>query len=707
VGTLKGRWITLIGMVVVATSALTLAAPASAATPVVVSLAFDDNTANQFTLAYQQALQPRGIPATFFVNSGTIGSSKNFMTWSQLGTLAAAGNDIGGKTVHGINLKTTADYQTKVNEVCDDRQALIAHGLDPTTFAYPFGASDQTAKDIVRSCGYGNARSGGGLSPAAAPYAETTPPKDFFATRAYVPSGQTSLANLQALVTNAAANGGGWDQIVVGKVCSKTLDAANYGTCATGAYVELETLSAFLDWVRNAGQAGGAPAGTTFATVASVIRSADTVAPTTTITCDGAPCTTSAYISYTRIALAATDTGSGVSAIRYTTDGTVPNGGSPLYTTPFKVTQTSTVSFRAYDRAGNAGSTRTQAITIDAPPPADTTAPSTQIACDASACGSSPYSLRVSITLTATDTGGSGVDAIYYTTDGTPPTTASTAYAGAFQLTRSAVVRFFSVDRAGNAEQPRSQTVYVNGARTYVAFTWDDGRISQYDVAFKHAFDPQGVHATFYLNSGSIGTAPSMTWADAAAIEAAGSEIGGHTVDHVIVKGLDQTEMTHQICDDRSALQAHGLNPSGFAFPEGAFDAASEATAKNCGYTYARTAGSITLSGPIYAETIPPKDPYAIRAWSTPSARGISLSDLQSLVWNASSHGGGLVPIVGHNVCSETYDPQNYDRCARDSDSIELSTINAFIDWMEQAGEPGGAPGGATLGSVRDAIGPS
>jgi hypothetical protein len=96
---------------------------------------------------------------------------------------------------------------------------------------------------------------------------------------------------------------------------------------------------------------------------------------------------------------------------------------------------------------------------------------------------------------------------------------------------------------------------------------------------------------------------------------------------------------------------------------------------------------------------------YALRAWSTPSGPSMSLPDLQKLVWNASSHGGGLVPIVGHFVCSQTFDASNYDRCTRSPGYIELDTLNAFLDWMQDAGEPGGAPGLATVGDMRSAVG--
>ncbi|HSL10934.1 MAG TPA: chitobiase/beta-hexosaminidase C-terminal domain-containing protein, partial [Actinomycetota bacterium] len=512
---------------------------------------------------------------------------------------------------------------------------------DARTFAYPFGAFDQTAKDIVRSCGYGNARTGGGLSPSGPLFAEPMPPRDFFATRAYVPSGAASLSSLQTLVSNAAG-GGGWAQIVLGKVCSQALDPASYPTCAKGSYIELATLQAFVTWVLKAGQAGGAPAGTTFASVKSAVIAADATAPASTITCEGTTCGSAPYVGHANVALAATDAGSGVSTIRYTTDGTAPTTSSLEYAAPFKVTSTTTIAFRAYDVSGNAEPVRSQNITIDPAPTSDTTAPTTSMSCDGTACGSAAYPSRVSVSLSATDAGGAGVDETYYTLDGSTPTTASTRYGGPFLVTRSSVVTFFSTDRAGNAEQPRSTTVYVNGAPTHVAMTWDDGTISQYELGFKRAFEPHGVHTTFYVNSGTLGRdARYMTWADAAAVEASGSEIGGHTYDHVIVKGLDATSMNHQICDDRAELLAHGLHPTGFAYPEGAFDAAAASAVEGCGYATARTAGSITLGGPIYAETLPPKNAYAIRAWSTPSGPAMTLTDLQALVWNASSRGGG------------------------------------------------------------------
>lgn len=227
-------WVRAVFSVLLAATGVALIAPAaSAATLTAVSLSFDNNTVSEYTLGYQNALQPAGVNGTFYINSGTIGSSAKFMSWSQVSSIAAGGSEIGGKTVDGINL-TTLSAQQQINEICNDRQNIMSHGTTPITFAYPAGASNSTIQSEAQGCGYGNARTAGSLTPSG-PYAETLPPKNWLALRAYAPSGQVTLANLESLVSGAASHGGGWIPIVIQRVCSATLDQANYSTCTSSA----------------------------------------------------------------------------------------------------------------------------------------------------------------------------------------------------------------------------------------------------------------------------------------------------------------------------------------------------------------------------------------------------------------------------------------------------------------------------------------
>src|SRR4249920_4104689 len=91
-----------------------LAPVASAAPGTVVTFTFDNDTASQYTLGYQQALLPHAMSATFFASSGTVGAGPGFMTWAQLVTMQTNGNEIGGRTTHFTDL-TAVPAQTAID----------------------------------------------------------------------------------------------------------------------------------------------------------------------------------------------------------------------------------------------------------------------------------------------------------------------------------------------------------------------------------------------------------------------------------------------------------------------------------------------------------------------------------------------------------------------------------------------------------------
>ncbi len=260
---------------------------------------------------------------------------------------------------------TTKTASQQIAEICNDRQALLSHGLKPAGFAYPGGAFNATIESEVQGCGYGNARTAGSLSPAGPTFAETLPPKNWLALRAYAPTGQISLSGLEALVTGASAHGGGWVPVVIQKVCSQALDPGNYAACTSSSgWADLADLNTFLTWVQKAGQAGGAPAGTAFGAMGATAISADNTAPSTAISCNGAPCATTPYGQAVSVTLSATDTGSGVVAIHYTTDGSTPTLASPVYTGAFSLTSSATVQYRSWDNAGNPEPAKSQSVQI-------------------------------------------------------------------------------------------------------------------------------------------------------------------------------------------------------------------------------------------------------------------------------------------------------------------------------------------------------
>lgn len=226
-------------------------------TTTVVSLTFDDTLADQFQVG--EMLAARGLTATFYINSTRLRRS-GFMTLEQAHALQAQGNEIAGHTLDHVNLPTLSPEEMR-RQICDDRDALLADGFAVTSFAYPFGAENETVREIVASCNYNSARDVGGLvSPsgcATCPYANPIPPVNpyLIRTNASIRS-ETPLETMQLYVTQAEDNGGGWVPLVFHHVCD--------GCSSNGISPAL--LEEFLDWL-----AARATRGTEVATVHHVI----------------------------------------------------------------------------------------------------------------------------------------------------------------------------------------------------------------------------------------------------------------------------------------------------------------------------------------------------------------------------------------------------------------------------------------------------
>jgi hypothetical protein len=112
-----------------------------------------------------------------------------------------------------------------------------------------------------------------------------------------------------------------------------------------------------------------------------------------------------------------------------------------------------TARARQIERGGRLTWSRPSTFRVDA------TAPSTGD--DAEVIGDGWIQVDQTLKLSPTDSGGSGVAATYFTTDGSTPTTTSHQGTSVSLHAGVHVVRYFSVDRAGNAETVQSATTRV------------------------------------------------------------------------------------------------------------------------------------------------------------------------------------------------------------------------------------------------------
>jgi putative cell wall-binding protein/peptidoglycan/xylan/chitin deacetylase (PgdA/CDA1 family) len=226
---------------------------AAAAGNTVVSLTFDDGNADQ--LAAAATMNAKGLQGTFYVISGYIGQP-DYLTRDNLQTLSAAGNEIGGHTVHHLDL-TTLGADDVSREVCNDRANLSSWGYQVTSFAYPFASVNPSVEQAVAACGYNTARGLGDLKtppgtgcPDCA-LSESLPPADPMLTAAADQVDSTwDLAALQSRVTQAA-DVGGWVQLTFHHICASTCD-----TAPENATISASLFDEFTTWLA-AWQAGG------------------------------------------------------------------------------------------------------------------------------------------------------------------------------------------------------------------------------------------------------------------------------------------------------------------------------------------------------------------------------------------------------------------------------------------------------------------
>ena len=257
----------LMAVLLLAFGMVALAAPgaeaATRSTQTVVSLTFDDGDADQMIAAKMMAGDH--MAGTFYIITGAVGDPE-YLTLDNIRQIYASGNEIGGHTVSHVDLTEVSTDEAR-RQICGGRNILEGWGFQPTSFAYPDGATNPAVEQIAHDCGFNSARLDGGLSSAACPGCGTAavtslPPRDPYAiaTPSQVDS-TWSLATLEDTVTKAEKTGG-WVPLVFHHVCEN-------GEACGPLSVDSSILSAFLTWLGDrAGQ------GTVVKTVGEVMGGA-------------------------------------------------------------------------------------------------------------------------------------------------------------------------------------------------------------------------------------------------------------------------------------------------------------------------------------------------------------------------------------------------------------------------------------------------
>lgn len=244
--------------------------------------------------------------------------------------------------------------------------------------------------------------------------------------------------------------------------------------------------------------------------------------------------------------------------------------------------------------------------------------------------------------------------------------------------------------QAGVAEAPQGSPapaqpppIADDAPTVTVSFTFDDTYGPQLDAAA--ILDAHGLRGTFYVNSPELhrGTArvlrdPTtdgpLTIAEVLDMQARGHDIGGHSLGHLSLTSVPESERLREIMGDRAQLLQLGIEARSFAYPYGHVEADDPALgvpvleiARESGYTSARDTNGFDLddcgTGP---ESLPPVEPFLListRSVNEPPDGAESRTPpdtAQTLLgWidRAATCGGGWLPLVFHHLHADCLGP--------------------------------------------------
>jgi peptidoglycan/xylan/chitin deacetylase (PgdA/CDA1 family) len=253
--------------------------------------------------------------------------------------------------------------------------------------------------------------------------------------------------------------------------------------------------------------AGNVSSSSTSVVIDNTVR--DRAPPVTTLLCDGGACRTGWYTQPISVSLSVSDSGMGIGAVRYTIDGTVPDGtNGTSYSVPFMVPTDTIVRFRAYDAAGDGEIVHSVALWFDL------VVPEVTMTCNGAACAAW-YNKAVTVTLGAA--AGSSGAAISYTLDGSDPALTGLPYASPFTLPAGGTVRATAVSGAGLVSAPFTQVIGYDVSpptNVQVSLPTDGAPVTGiYRIYSSPPADNVGVtRVRFFLDGKQLGTQIKAPW---------------------------------------------------------------------------------------------------------------------------------------------------------------------------------------------------
>ncbi|MFZ4057531.1 MAG: starch-binding protein [Ferruginibacter sp.] len=186
--------------------------------------------------------------------------------------------------------------------------------------------------------------------------------------------------------------------------------------------------------------------------------------------------------------------------IYYTTDGSMPTTGSTVYSAAFSVSTTTVVRAIAVDAAGKVSELQAERYTFILPPPTLTVTPA-----------SGNYYNPLSVTMTASGT--TAPYTIYYTTDGSTPTTSSTVYSSALAWSTPGTIKAIAKDANQTLSTVVVRSYTFNIPAPIVTANPGSGNFNGGSVAVTlQTVSPRPPVTVYYTTDGTVPTTASLVY---------------------------------------------------------------------------------------------------------------------------------------------------------------------------------------------------
>lgn len=478
------------------------------------------------------------IYSIFAFNASTLTAGTATLSWSPP-TTNADGSPITDLAGYKIYYGTASGNYSQSIDVGNVTTYTFSSLADGNTYYFSATAYNSSGSESALS---------NEASKTLSPGADVTPPVGTVT----INGGAAYTASVSATLNISASDSSGVSQMCISNTATctnwETYNNSKTWTLTSGAGVK----TVFIWFKDTAGNANSTPYQASIAL--------DTTAPTGSITINsGVVSTNTTAVSLT---LSASDA-NGVSQMQFSND-TITWSAAETYaaTKAWTLTAgdgTKTVYAKFKDNAGNWSQAYSDTISLATTKPVTTASPSGGI-----------YSSTQSVTLNANKAA-----TIYYTTNGSVPTTSSPVYTAPITISATTSLKFFAVDTLGNSESVKTETYTIDTA----------------SPAFSSTYPVSGS----YINSTVIGYTLSKS-------------VNSGKITFVRTGGaLDATLHVYNFTNADKMAGTHNVN-TGISLVNGAqytvsFDATDlagnvAATVSNKGITYDSTRASISVNNP-------------------------------------------------------------------------------------------------------------